>query len=82
MTTNRLHVPVDHGGVRRMNNVPVDAVLMPQRHDGRVYGGGFHELDPKELGSVPAPEIPGMLPRNARPDCTVQGDLFETRSCS
>lgn len=35
--------------------------------EGRVYGGGLHKLEPKELANVPVPEIAELLPKENRP---------------
>ena len=43
--------------------------------EGRVYGGGLHKLEPKELGNVAASAIAELLPTSAWPG--KQGDLFE-----
>lgn len=43
--------------------------ITPQRllGEGRVYGGGLHKLEPRELANVPVPEIAALLPEYARP---------------
>ena len=35
--------------------------------EGRVYGGGLHKLEPRELANVPVPEIAELLPPSVRP---------------
>jgi len=47
----------------QLNNVRPEHLL----GEGRVYGGGLHKLEPKELANVPVPEIAALLPENSRP---------------
>ena len=45
--------------------------------EGRVYGGGLHKLEPKELGNVPAEAIAKLLPGVELPRGKKQASLFE-----
>ena len=46
-----------------LNAIKPDQVL----GEGRVYGGGLHKLEPKELANVPVPEIAALVPQAERP---------------
>jgi hypothetical protein len=46
-----------------LNHITPDRLL----GQGRVYGGGLHKLEPKELANVPVPEIAALLPAAVRP---------------
>lgn len=53
-----------------LNNITPEQLL----GEGRVYGGGLHKLEPKELANVPVPQILELLPKDDRP--AKQGEMF------
>ena len=55
-----------------LNDISTETLL----GEGRVYGGGLHKLEPKELGNVPAAEIADLLPEARRPVRERQGELL------
>lgn len=46
-----------------LNEVPAEDLL----GEGRVYGGGLHKLEPRELANLPVPQIAELLPVEMRP---------------
>ena len=46
--------------------------------EGRVYGGGLHKLEPKELGNVPAQSIAKLIGSTAGAFLQKQTELFQT----
>ncbi|WP_308516151.1 Eco57I restriction-modification methylase domain-containing protein [Sphingomonas flavescens] len=48
---------------RYLNQVPAEELL----GEGRVYGGGLHKLEPKELANVPLPALADLVPEAAPP---------------
>lgn len=55
-----------------LNDLSPNALL----GEGRVYGGGLHKLEPRELSNVPATFILDLLPQTRLPEKTRQLRLF------
>jgi adenine-specific DNA-methyltransferase len=53
-----------------LNRITPDQLL----GEGRVYGGGLHKLEPKELANVPIPELAELLPTDVKLES--QGEMF------
>jgi adenine-specific DNA-methyltransferase len=50
-----------------LNRISAETLLS----EGRVYGGGLHKLEPRELANVPVPEIANIIPQ-----ANAQNDMF------
>jgi adenine-specific DNA-methyltransferase len=57
-----------------LNRIPAEKLL----GEGRVYGGGLHKLEPRELANVPVPELEELLPaaKNESAQTRFDGELF------
>ena len=61
-------------GIRkRLNGINPQTML----DEGRVYGGGLHKLEPKELGKVAAAAIAALCPELAQPQRNRQTAFFQ-----
>jgi len=56
-----------------LNNLCPTSIL----GEGRVYGGGLHKLEPKELGNVDATPIVDIVPELQRRSRPIQSSLFD-----
>ncbi len=64
-------------GVKRslweaLQRIDVDQLV----REGRVYGGGLHKLEPKELANAPAGELLKVLPASLAAATSNPPDLF------
>lgn len=66
---------LDPGLIRRVWQVLNSITPAQLLGEGRVYGGGLHKLEPKELANVPVSEIAGLLPQEYRP--ANQTEIFQ-----
>lgn len=57
-----------------LNSIASDDLL----NEGRVYGGGLHKLEPKELGRVSATMLEDILPEHERRNRPIQPRLLES----
>lgn len=71
---------LDHTLLRRiwaaLNHISPDSLLA----EGRVYGGGLHKLEPRELAKVEASAIIELLPEKSLFHSNTQPSLFDTSS--
>lgn len=70
-------ISMDNSLLRRvwevLNGLSADSLL----REGRVYGGGLHKLEPRELGNVDITVIADEIPDICLQKKPVQQDLFE-----
>lgn len=59
-----------------LNNISIEQLV----GQGRVYGGGMHKLEPKELGNVDASGVAGVVGSLMRNQSTKQLDIFLNRN--
>lgn len=64
----------DPGLIRRVWKILNEITPEDLLSEGRVYGGGLHKLEPKELANVPVPQVAALFPPKDRP--AHQADLF------
>ena len=55
-----------------LNSIEPDVL----REEGRIYGGGLHKIEPRELSNVPAETIKSLLHEMSR-QCSGQQELFD-----
>ncbi len=67
----------DHSLLRRIWKILNDLNPSSILGEGRVYGGGLHKLEPKELGNVDVTSIADLIPELQLKSSPIQPPLFD-----